>query len=362
MRFEYNNISYSNDHSGSNGSVLKKKEANKQFIDEPFLDALNEWVWKMDLKGIHTYSNAAIYNILGYKVEEVVGFSTQKIWTKVSKESQIESFKKSLSAGTGWKNYPAYFMHKNGSIKILLSSAIPIYDKEGNLCGYRGIDRDITERVMSENFLKSQKEHIKLINQILRHDISNDLSVIDSSIRLFEATGDKKYIKEIKKRLNKSVNLIHGMQKHEAFILDNNDLKVFSVRDVLEGVIQDKKDIDFSISGNSHFLADEIIYSVFENIINNAINHGQADKIDISIRKENFKCTVTIADNGSGIPEKIKDRLFEEGFKYGPTGNTGLGLHIVKKAMEKYKGNVTVEDNNPHGTKFKLVFHRLGKT
>lgn len=362
MRSEYNNISLAKYPADSSGGNLKRKYTNTLFIDEPFLEALDEWVWEMDLNGIHTYSNAAIYNILGYQVDEVVGFPTQKIWTKISKESQIESFKKSLTAGTGWKNYPAYFVHKNGSIKILLSSAIPIYDKDGELCGYRGIDRDITERVTNENFLKSQKEHIKLINQILRHDITNDLSVIKSAIRLYENTGEKGYLQEIKNSLKKSLNLIYSMREHEAFILDNNDLKVFSVQDVLEGILQDKKDIEFDIKGNSHFLADEIIYSVFENIINNAINHGQADKIDINIHKENFKCTVTIADNGSGIPEKIKDKLFEEGFKYGPSGNTGLGLHIVKKAMERYKGNITVEDNSPGGAKFILLFHKLGDT
>jgi PAS domain S-box-containing protein len=342
-----------------NNTTNKMSYTDKDFA---FLDALDEWVWEMDLKGIHTFSNAAIYNILGYEVDEVVGYSTQKIWTKISKESQNTSFQKSLAAGTGWKNFPAYFVHKNGTIKILLSSAIPIYDEVGELCGYRGIDRDITERIMNENFQKSQKEHIKLINQILRHDVTNDLSVINSSIRLYEDTNDRKYISEIKKRLKKSLKLIDGMREHEAFILDNTELKVFSVQDVLEGIIQDKIGVEFEINGNSHFLADEVIYSVFENIISNAILHGRANNITINILKESFKCIVTFEDNGIGIPENFKDKLFDEGFKYGPSGNTGMGLYIVKKAMEKYKGSVSVEDNLPQGAVVKLVFHKLENT
>lgn len=213
---------------------------------------------------------------------------------------------------------------------------------------------------MNENFLKSQKDHIKLINQVLRHDVSNDLTVINSAVRLFEDTNDIKYLAEIKKRLNKSLKLIQCMGDQEVFFLDNTALKVFNAQDVLEGIIQDKTDIEFEVNGNSYFLADEVIYSVFENIINNAINHGKANKICVNITKENFKCMIEIEDNGTGIPNEIKDKIFEEGFKYGSNANTGFGLYIVKKAMEKYKGNITVEDNLPCGAKFILVFHKLG--
>lgn len=340
----------------------KNVQKKQQFIDEPFLDSLDEWVWEMDLDGIHTYSNSAVENILGYKVDEVVGYPTQKLWNCTEKNVPEEIFKENLATGKAWKNFPAYFVHKNGTIRILLSSAIPIYDENNILCGYRGIDRDITERVTHENFLKSQKEHIRLVNQILRHDIANDLSVINSSIRLYEQLNDNKYLEEIKIRLKKSMNLIHNMRRHEAFVLDNTDLKVYSVQNVLAGVIKNKKNAEIVITGESHFLADEVIHSVFENIINNAISHGKANKIYINIIKEDFKCTVTIADNGSGIPDNIKNRIFDEGFKHGDSANTGMGLYIVKKAMERYKGNISVQDNTPHGSIFKLDFHKLGKT
>jgi len=362
MRFEQNNIFFSKDPSGSNDCDMKEKVVNRKFTDEPFLDALDEWVWEMDMDGIHTYSNGAIEKVLGYKVDEVVGFPTQKLWNQTNKNVSHETFKKSLASGKGWKNFPAYFVHRDGTIKILLSSAVPIYDENKVLVGYRGIDRDITERVMSENFLKSQKEHIKLINQVLRHDISNDLTVLNSCIRLYEQLNDDKYLGEMKTRLKKSLKLIQNMRKHEAYVLDNSDLKVFSVQHVIAGIVQNIKEVEFTINGDSHFLADEVIYSVFENIINNAIIHGKADKIIITIIKEDFKCIVTIADNGIGIPDEIKDKLFDEGFKYGPSANTGMGLFIVKKAMERYRGNVSVDDNTPRGSIFKLEFHKLGKT
>ncbi|MCF7794660.1 MAG: PAS domain-containing sensor histidine kinase [Candidatus Cloacimonetes bacterium] len=347
------------------GESSKEKDENSNsshtFIDEPFLDALDEWVWEMDMKGIHTYSNGAVEKILGYKVEEVVGYSTIKLWTKKNSAIQQQKLASSLASGKGWSNYSAYFMHKDGSLRILLSSAVPIYDKKNELVGYRGIDRDITERVLNENLLKAQKKHTKLINQVLRHDLTNNLSVINSSIRLFESTDEKKYLEEIKKSIDRSIKLIRGMRESEKLLLQNTNLLVFNSREVFENVLYNRTDIEYTIEGKNLILADEMIYSVFENIINNAIIHGKADKIDIDIYDKKVKSIITIADNGIGVPDEIKDKLFDEGFKYGSRGNTGMGLYIVKKAMEKYKGEVFVENNSPQGTIFKLIFHRIAK-
>ncbi len=57
-------------------------------------------------------------------------------------------------------------------------------------------------------------------------------------------------------------------------------------------------------------------------------------------------------DYGIGIPDEIKDKVFDDGFHYGETGHTGIGLFIVKKTIEEYGGMVFVEDNTPQGEVF----------
>ena len=103
-------------------------------------------------------------------------------------------------------------------------------------------------------------------------------------------------------------------------------------------------------------MADDSLSSVIDNIIRNAVNHGKADRITITTGKEGDLCEVRIADNGTGIPDEIKEKVFEEGFIHGDTGHTGLGLHIVEKAMENYGGYAYVEDNEPKGAVFALRF------
>jgi signal transduction histidine kinase len=73
--------------------------------------------------------------------------------------------------------------------------------------------------------------------------------------------------------------------------------------------------------------------------------------------KEDY-CELRISDNGSGIPDKIKGRVFDEGFKYGKSGHTGLGLYITKRIVERY-GDISVEDNHPSGTTFIIRFYNI---
>ena len=65
-------------------------------------------------------------------------------------------------------------------------------------------------------------------------------------------------------------------------------------------------------------------------------------------------CEIRVADYGKGIPEKIKDKVFEEGFSHGESASTGQGLYIVKKLVDRYGGEVEIEDNKPKGAIFVL--------
>lgn len=69
-------------------------------------------------------------------------------------------------------------------------------------------------------------------------------------------------------------------------------------------------------------------------------------------------CNIKYSDNGTGIPDKVKPKIFDEGFYYGKTGHTGVGLHIVKINVERYGGHISVEDNRPKGAVFVISFRK----
>ena len=138
-------------------ALQKEKEYYHSFVR-----SLTDWVWEIDMNGVHTYSNPAVESILGYKVDEVVGHHITELWLDNAKTPKIlKLLKNTLDSGTGWKNFLGKFKHKNGSIIIMESTAIPIFNSENKLIGYRGIDHDITERKRAEEALKDSEERFR---------------------------------------------------------------------------------------------------------------------------------------------------------------------------------------------------------
>lgn len=208
---------------------------------------------------------------------------------------------------------------------------------------------DITEKKSDEQKLKAQKEHIELINSILRHDISNDLSVINSAMNLYDDSPKEELKEEIYKRIQNSTSLIRRMKNLEVFLSQRSDLLPISIKKVVKEIKGVFPSAQITLDGNASVLADNKLFSVFKNIIQNSIRHGKSKVIRIKVIKYAHFCTIEISDDGTGIPEKAKEKLFEKGFKYGKTGHTGLGLYIVKRSIEEYGGSIMVEDNKPSG-------------
>ncbi len=222
------------------------------------------------------------------------------------------------------------------------------------------LENEIELRKKVQNELEEHREHLKLINKILRHDILNNLSVVISTFRLYKANHDESILENIKKSIEKSVELINRMKGIETAISSHKGLKPIDLNEVINKIIASKPDVEFSVKGRARVLADETISSLFDNIINNAVIHGKADKINITIFTKRNKCEIRIADNGHGIPDNIKERVFNEGFYFGETGGSGIGLYIVKKTIDKYGGKILIEDNKPNGSIIVVFLQNIG--
>ena len=198
--------------------------------------------------------------------------------------------------------------------------------------------------------IKKSNELIRVLNRILRHDLLNHLTIIRATLEMIEPKDDsmERLIKNAIKTIDKSVRLIKDVRELES----DASPTIVNVREVIEDVIE-KYPVKFNLKGDCMCLVDKAIYSVIDNIVNNAIVHGKTDRVDISIEDKGEFCEIRIADYGVGIPDDIKHLIFEEGFKYRSKGS-GLGLYIVKKVIERYGGEILVEDNKPSGAVFTL--------
>jgi len=262
----------------------------------------------------------------------------------------LRAFSKVLKTGEPLREFQFDVKIKNGET-LKLEGSVLLQKKEGEIIGFQGSSRDITQRKLDEQKLKAQKEHIELINSILRHDISNDLSVINSALNLYDKSAKDELKEEIHKRIDHSSSLIRRMKNLEVFLSQRSDLLPISIKDVVKEMKKVFSSTQITLEGNASVLADNKLFSVFKNIIQNSIIHGNSKVIHITVTKDTHNSTIIISDDGNGIPENAKKKLFEKGYKYGETGHTGLGLYIVKRSIEEYGGSILVEDNEPRGAK-----------
>jgi len=150
-----------------------------------------EWIWEVDKQGLYTYSSPIIEKILGYKPEELVG---KKHFYDLFAPDIRKEFKNAALEGFARKESFMRFVnpnvHKDGRIRILETSGTPILDGKGNLLGYRGADRDITDSKQAEDERKKMNGelHAKVdeLERFSRLTVGRELKMIELKKRIKE--------------------------------------------------------------------------------------------------------------------------------------------------------------------------------
>jgi signal transduction histidine kinase len=81
---------------------------------------------------------------------------------------------------------------------------------------------------------------------------------------------------------------------------------------------------------------------------------AEGGHIDVGILRNGQSLEIRISDNGPGIAEAVRDKLFEPFVSYGKENGTGMGLTVVQKILQDHGGDVVVERTSPEGTTFRV--------
>ncbi len=109
-----------------------------------------DWIWEVDRDLRLTYSNDSVTHILGYAPQDLIGMpimGTLFTHDRVQLEQRLAQF---AAEGKGWQHWLCSGQHLDGSVRMLESTATPQFDHTGALAGFRGVDRDVTERLQQE--------------------------------------------------------------------------------------------------------------------------------------------------------------------------------------------------------------------
>ena len=231
---------------------------------------------------------------------------------------------------------------------------------------------------MRDNLLKAQQELIEAerlatigrMASSISHDLRHSLAAIVANAEFLcesRLTTDQReeLYQEVRIAVNAMTDLIDSLLE---FSRTRESLRPTygNVKETLERVIQSIRSrpeyhllqINLSSVGNSTGWFDSRkLERVFFNLLLNGCEAVAADRghIDVELHEIQDGVTIRVSDNGHGIPEAIRGRLFEPFVSYGKENGTGLGLTVVHKIVQDHGGNVTVEKTSDEGTVFKLV-------
>jgi signal transduction histidine kinase len=214
--------------------------------------------------------------------------------------------------------------------------------------------------------LAAEHERLVLLNRIVRHDIANDLQIISGMSDQLEASVDadgRRYLTRIQQTTEDAIDLIERVRTFVT-ILDDDvspERRPISLQRVLTTQVDNVREMyrraTIEVDGeipDVEVRADELLSTVFHNLLTNAIEHNDAADPYVALRveEEDGQVRVDIADNGPGIPEALRESVFESDIDRRNDSASGVGLYIVKTLLEQYGGDVRVEDNDPRGTVF----------
>ena len=160
------------------------------------------WIWEVDPVGIYTYSSPAVEGILGYHPDELVGKARfSDFFDPVHQKEQTALALKKLNTHEGFRDFVAFYRHKNGSKVILKTSGIPRFNQEGTFLGYYGSDQDITKEKEAESKLLESEARYRLLadnvfDVIWIADEEMHLSYISPSIMKLRGITPKEALEE----------------------------------------------------------------------------------------------------------------------------------------------------------------------
>ena len=381
---------------------LKEKTDELRGSEERFralVESTSDWVWEVDINGVYTYASPKIKDLLGYKPEELIGKTTFDFMPPDEAKRIAAEFKAIAEVRRPFQRLENTNLHTDGRLVVLETSGVPIFDANGKFRGYRGIDRNITERKRAEEALQKAHDelevkvtertkelaeaniHLQELDRLksmfiasMSHELRTPLNSIIgfTGIILMGMTG------EITEEQRKQLTMVKNNAKHLlALINDVIDVSKIEAGKIelaieefdLSALVQEVKD-SFAVAVAEKGLkmpvkmperlvieSDERrTKQILMNFVSNAVKFTDKGQIAVNVVKNDKMAEVSVRDTGIGIRKEDIDKLFKA-FSRIPTEGmlkegTGLGLYLSKKIAGLLGGEIKAEGEFGKGSVF----------
>jgi PAS domain S-box-containing protein len=374
--------------------IDKLRTASESIAKElrQFIETANAPIFGIDADGKVNEWNQTSEKITGFKKVEVLGKDLVETYITEDYRKAVKQVLDNALKGEETANYEfPLFTKDNRRVMVLLNSSTR-RDADGKIVGVLGVGQDISQmdnyktnledtvkkRTFElENSLEREKELGKLKTSFVAmasHEFRTPLAAIQAATDVILRYKDKLSQEDIEKRLFKIKREVNDMKimlediliigKAESQKLQCNTIEQDLV-DLVKNIVSDyqltqekEREVIYKISMDKIMLNvdPKWIKHVIINLLSNALKYSEAPaSIIIEIRQEENEVILSVTDQGIGFSEKDQESIFEpfhRGQNVGNIQGTGLGLSVLKTAIDLHKGKIKVKSKLNNGSTF----------
>ncbi|MDD4281836.1 MAG: PAS domain S-box protein [Candidatus Methanofastidiosa archaeon] len=316
--------------------ALRESEEKYRLITEHTGDE----IIVLDLSLRVVYASPSIEKIRGFTPDEVQGMAIQDLLTQDSRKEVQELFSEHLALEASGMADPDRSVtleleeyHKDGSIIAVEVTLSFLRDASASPKGIIAVSRDITERKRAEVALRSATKKLDILSGITRHDVNNRLTALIGSLEL---SLDSVHEGAVHGYLKKALREAGAIREQIAFTrtyegVGGMDPSWQDVGALLTSLSLPEGTAPPASCVGVEVYADPMLRQVFATLLDNTLRHAGTASPRVTVTCTHTKDGLAIAweDDGVGVPENEKERIFERG--YGK--NTGLGLFLAREIL-----------------------------
>jgi PAS domain S-box-containing protein len=355
------------------------------------LESIEEGYFEVDLNGNFTFFNDQVSEIIGYPRRELIGMNNRQYTTPATAQKMFRLFNRVFKTGEPAKIANYEIIRKDGTKKILEVSASLMRNSDNEPSGFRGILRDVTDRIQAEKDkkrLESQVQHAQKMEAVgtlaggIAHDFNNLLMGFQGNISLMLMDLDEEHphseflhnMERYVKRGSDLTRQILGFArggKYQVKTINLNDL----IHKSANMFSRTKKEITIHKKFQEDLWSVEVDQGQIEQVLLNLfVNAWQAmpgggnlflETENVTLEENDYDkpyaispgryVRISVSDTGTGMDKATQERIFEPFFTTKGVGRgTGLGLASTYGIIKNHNGIINVYSEKGHGTTFRI--------
>ena len=328
--------------------ITERKEAEKALLHYAALvESSDDAIVGKTLDGMVTSWNRGAETVFGYSRQEMIG-KPISILIPAARQNEEPAILAKIKHGESVDHYETVRRRKDGKFIDISVTVSPIRDADGKIIGASKVARDITERKrLEQEITEISNREQQRIGQDLHDGLCQELAGIQLMCQVLEqklaakSKAEAKQVADIGEHIRQAIGhtrkLARGLSPVE---LETNGLvsALHELADHAQKLFHIECHFDCAVPvavGDN--VAATHLYRIAQEAINNAVKHGQAKKVAISLKPAGNKFALTIRDNGLGFSNETRK-------------GSGMGIHTMKYRASVIGAALELKSSGPGAT------------